>query len=256
MKKLILGATFLLFMPAFSVSAHELFVNGKNDGEVFKAEIVYGHYFPEPEEIPEEREGMFLPVQVIGSDGVQDLVQKGEETYQYEGNKPLEDGTYLLYSATKPTSWVVYTDRSKEINKTRKDAQGDVRLCITKTMYGKRILSVGEDDGAFATTPIGRGVEITPLVKASEIRENEVVAFRLTKDGKPLKTTEVFGGFADYTPKGMSLPFYATTNLEGIFEFRPLKKGLWYLRTELKGDSGNADCESYHTQATLTFEVR
>lgn len=49
---------------------------------------------------------------------------------------------------------------------------------------------------------------------------------------------------------------YAKTDLDGNFEFRPLKKGLCYLKSTVNTNSGNKDCEINNDKATIVFEVK
>lgn len=244
----------LLVLLSVSVSAHDLWVTGKKD-EVFKADMIYGHNFPQPEVIAQERTVLFEPIQVMGKNYQETLTQKGEN-YHYEAKAPFNKGTYIVKASYKPTAWIKKADGKWEMKKTRKDTAEQVEYCGVSTMTGKAIVIVGDDDGSFATMPWGKGLEITPLVNAGDIKKGALVKFKLTQDGKPVKQAQIYGSFGGFATNDMSVPFYAITDLTGVFEFKALKKGLWYLKTTVDTDSGDPDCETINNKASITFEVR
>lgn len=229
---------------------------------VIKAEMIYGHNFPNPEEIPKAREVLFEPIGIIGKKGEIALSQK-EEFYRYYSNEKLSDGTYIVKAKYKPTPWIETKDGKWEMNKTRKDFKDEVKKCGVYSMFAKSILVVGQDDGEFATKPLGNELEITPLVKASEIKEGVAVKFRVTKNGKPVKFIDVYGSFDGYADSktedhsaSISMPFYSKTDLKGEFVFKPLKSGFWYLKADDNQNSGNDDCELIGDKTTISFEVK
>ena len=237
-----------------SVFGHNLWVKASNE-DVVKAQMIYGHDFPNPEPIAQERLSLFNPIEIVAEKETLILSQKGEE-YNYEGKKPLQEGTYIVKVVYKPTAWIEKADGKWEMNKTRKDSKEEVKHCGIYSMFGKSILVVGDSDGAFATKSLGKGFEITPLVKASEFKKDTPIKFRLTRDGKRVKMTDVYGSFGGFSEDEMSMAFYAKTDLKGEFVFKPLKSGLWYLKADYKQESGNADCEHIGDKTTLSFEVR
>ena len=248
----LLGIITTLF--SLQANAHDLWSVAKN-GPVLEADIVYGHHFPTPEPIANDRLALFEPMIVIGEDYKEELTQKGAHDYHFEGAM-LKEGTYLVLSRYKPTTWIKKADGNWEMGKTRKDTHDEVVYCGTVTKNGKMILSVGDKDGEFATQPLNRGLEITPLVSPNKIKEGELVKFKLTQDGKAVKQATILGSYGDYARNDMSVPFRAVTDLKGEFEFRPLKEGLWYLKAEQDRESGNKDCETITESATLTFDVK
>ena len=170
--------------------AHNLWVKGINE-EIFKAEMIYGDDFPNAEQIEKKRETIFEAIKLFSQRGEIPLTQK-EEFYRYYANEKLKDGTYVIKAKYKPTSWIKNKDEKWEMNKTRKDSK-NVKECGVYSMLGKSILVAGQDDGEFAKKPLGNEFEITPLVKASEIKEGALIKFKVTKDGKPLKSIDVYG---------------------------------------------------------------
>lgn len=249
--------SFFVVLVAFaaSLSAHDLWVWGKQD-ENLSVDMVYGHHFPNPETIAKERVSIFEPVKVIGEKDEIVLKQVGKEAYHYEGEK-LPKGAYILNAYYKATPWVKTTDGKWQMGKTRKDSDKDVELCLIATMQGKALISIDDGDSKIITKVIGRGLEITPMFDSlNDIKEGELLKFKLTLDGKPVQQTQIFGSYDGYASSDMATAAYAKTDLNGEFEFRPLKKGLWYLKSVVKNSTNDKDCETYQDKTTLTFEVK
>lgn len=254
MKRMILATTAALLGFSAQVQAHDLWVVGENK-DVLKTDIVYGHGFPAPEAIQKERTVLFEPIKVVGNGYEEVLKQKGEN-YHYEGKK-LAKGTYFVLAKYKPTAWIEKEDGKWEMNKTRKDTSEAVKYCGISTMAAKSIMVVGDDDGAFALKPLGKGLEFTPLAKPDAIKKDAPIRFKLTRDGQPVKQAKVFGSFGGFSSNDeTSVAFYATTDLKGEFEFKALKEGLWYLKTTVNTDSGDKNCEIFNDKASLSFMVR
>ena len=236
-----------------SAFSHDLWVQASNKDRI-EADLIYGHDFTTPEKISNDRLSLFEPINVIGENTNIVLSQEGEN-YHYQGKEKLKKGTYIVQATYKPTPWIQTADGKWEMNKTRKDTKKEVKSCGIYSMSGKSILVVGNDDGQFATTLLGKGVEITPMVKATDIKEGVALKFKVTKDGKALKLQEVYGNLEGYSQNEMSMPFYAKTDLSGEFIFKPLKKGQWYLKTNYVAESKNQNCEKTGDKSTLSFEV-
>ncbi len=148
MKKVVLMVC-VIVLTGVSVSAHNLWVTGKNE-EVFKADMIYGHDFPHPEIIVQERTVLFDPVQVEG-ENLHEILTPKEKNYHFESKAPLSDGTYVVKASYKPTAWIKKADGKWEMQKTRKDTDEKVVYCGISTMTGKSIVIIGDDDGTFAT---------------------------------------------------------------------------------------------------------
>lgn len=56
-----------------------------SNNNVVKADMIYGHDFPNPEPIAQERQSLFEPVEIVGKTKNIVLSQKGE-SYSYVGN--------------------------------------------------------------------------------------------------------------------------------------------------------------------------
>ncbi|TVM34139.1 DUF4198 domain-containing protein [Oceanidesulfovibrio marinus] len=248
------GIACAIAFTATAASAHNLWVQGENK-EVFEADLIYGHHFPTPEKIAEERLQLFEPVQISGEDLTETLTQQGEN-YHYEGTSKLSAGTYLVGAYYKLTPWVEASDGTWHMDKTRKDFKDTPRICYLSSMQSKAVVVVGNDDGSYATTPLGKGLEITPLNKASEFRQGEAIKFKLTRDGERVKMASIVGSFSGYSENEMSFPFYAKTNIDGVFEFKPLQAGTWYLSTSIESPSGNPDCETRIEKTSIVFSVK
>lgn len=236
--------------PCFS---HDLWVFGHKD-HVIKADLIYGHNFPVPEPIDKDRLSIFSPVKVIGKNYEEVLSQKGDN-FHYEGSTPLASGTYILAADYKPTVWSKKSDGQWVMGKTRKDIKEKVVYCEIASMAAKQILSI-DDDGEFAKQLVGKGLEITPLVNAGEIKKDSLVKFKLTRDGRPVKQEAVFGSYNGFSSNDMSMPFYAKTDLSGVFEFKALKSGIWFLKSAIESETGDKDCETRYEGVTLAFEVK
>jgi uncharacterized GH25 family protein len=252
MKKTIILVLSSIF--ASSLFAHNLWVQASNE-EVVKANMIYGHNFPHPEKIAQDREQLFEPIKIIGENTQLVLFQKGEN-YSYVGKEKLKKGTYIVQATYIPTPWIETADGKWEMKKTRKDTQKDVKSCGVYSMSAKSFLNIDNSDGEFVKKVLGVGLEITPLVSLSKMKKGEPLKFRVTFNGKRVKFLEIFGSFEGYSKDGMSKPFYAKTDLKGEFVFKPLKNGLWYLETNYKRDSGNEDCEKIVDKASVAFEVK
>ncbi|MGP1579500.1 MAG: DUF4198 domain-containing protein [Wolinella sp.] len=242
----------ILALATLPLFAHNLFSVGKNEGGKFKAEMIYGHNFPIPEAIAPERLSIFEPMSIIGKEGKVVLNNsKGGESYNFEG-KTLKKGSYILLATYKPTAWVKQTDGKWHMRKTRKDLS-DVEYCGVTTMLGKAIVHIDGSSDDFVTKPLGKGLEIVPM--SSTIKVDTTVKFKILRDGKPLKQAKIFGSFGGYATSEMSQAFYAMSDLNGEFEFKALKAGLWYLKSTVDTDSGDKDCEINNDHTTLSFMV-
>ncbi|NLK67121.1 MAG: DUF4198 domain-containing protein [Campylobacteraceae bacterium] len=245
-------------LVATGAFGHDLWVWGEN-GDKFSANIIYGHTFPEPEKIPENRADRFNGVDVIGIDGKQALKQSGE-LHQYESEK-LKDGVYIVHVKTNPVTWIKKSgEKRREINKTRKDTTDKVEVCATSSMQSKAFIKVGEaSDSSVILKPLEEGLEITPVSIKSidDIKVGELLKFKITLDGKPVKHATIYANYSGYGSNlNMATAGYARSDLEGNFEFRPLTKGLWYLKSSVNTDSGNPDCERNSDSTTLVFEIK
>ncbi|NLK66639.1 MAG: DUF4198 domain-containing protein [Campylobacteraceae bacterium] len=254
----------LASLVATGAFGHDLWVWGENRDK-FSADLLYGHDFPNPEKIKEERVKLFDPIKVISESGEVVLKQTGEHSYHFEGEK-LTKGAYVVNAYYKPTAWIQTSDGKWEMEKTRKDTNKEVKYCGISTMQSKALISVDGGDSKIIAKTLDRKLEITPLFDSMEdLKVGKILEFKITYDGKPVKFAEIFGSFGEYAKVGegyehgsvdMAFAAYAKSDLEGKFYFQPLKKGLWYLKSTVNSDSGDKDCETLNNKATLVFEVK
>lgn len=239
-----------------SLLAHDLWVWGENNSDKFGADLIYGHDFPNPEKIADERTVLFDNVKVISNEGEQILSQAGEN-YHFEG-KSLKDGVYIINAYYKPTPWIQKSDGSWDMNKTRKDTNDAVKYCGVSTIQSKALIKLGDSkDSKIITKPLKRGLEFLPLFDSiDEIKEGNLIKFKLMLNGNSVKNASVYASYGGYATNDMAQAGYAKTDLDGNFEFRPLKKGLWYLKATVNTNSNNKDCEINNDKATIVFEVK
>ncbi|MDO4998177.1 MAG: DUF4198 domain-containing protein, partial [Neisseria sp.] len=162
MKSAILAALLMTF-AASSAQAHRVWVKTEHThgGEILKANLGYGE-FPEFSPIAADRLSIFKPLQLITAQGKQNLVQKGEQNYQYQSAKAVADGSYLVAAEYQPTFWSKNAAGWKRVDLSE---MPDATYCEQSRMYGKNIVNVGHESAetAVITRPLGHLLEIVPL---------------------------------------------------------------------------------------------
>ena len=254
MKNLKITLAALSLGAVSAASAHSLWTLGENK-DVFEADLIYGHHFPAPEKIAEERLVLFEPLQVLSENGKITLQQKGEN-YHYVHTQKLGKGTHILLATYKPTYWTEKDDGKWEMGKTRADYP-TAKSCGLYAMQGKSFVII-DDSGEFAVKPTGDGYEITPTVNPHDIKANELTKFKVTLNGQPLKDVEVLGAPGGFDPNELEIhAFRAKTDEKGEFNFKALSAGDWYLSAEVenKGDDPKT-CEKVVNEFTLSFRVK
>ncbi|MBV7388653.1 DUF4198 domain-containing protein [Pasteurellaceae bacterium TAE3-ERU1] len=244
-----------LMLASLGAHAHSVWIYGENDAKQFQADINYGHHFGEPETIAEKRVSLFETPVLTSESGTQALTQQGEN-YHFVSDKALAKGTYILSVDYKPTFWTKKADGKWEMNKTRHDFP-DAQLCERAAMRGKSIVRI-DDDGKFATHALGKGVEITPITLPSRINKDVVSQFKLTKDGQPLADVVILGAYQGFHKNSDDMhAFYAKTNQDGEFLFKPTVAGRWYLSAEVEEKfKDEKHCDIDMVETTLTFDVK
>lgn len=66
---MVAGVLFAAFLGA-AAEAHEFWVNADYKDGLLKADLGYGHEFPNPEAIPEERTHIFEPLKLATPEGM------------------------------------------------------------------------------------------------------------------------------------------------------------------------------------------
>ena len=122
--------------------AHDFWVNASHDAAKaqVKAQIGYGHGFPEPEAIAADRAHIFNPLRLVTPDGATDMTQKGEN-YAYESKKALKKGSYLVLGDYKPTFWSKNAEGWKQANHSQ---MSDANYYKETIMTTKGILNVND----------------------------------------------------------------------------------------------------------------
>lgn len=256
--------TALFFTITTNVQAHRVWVNSDHahGGEILKAQLGYGE-FPHFEPIAESRLSIFSqPMQLFTSKGKQSLVQKGEFNYQYETEKPVDDGSYILAAEYQPTFWSKNTKGWKQQNL---QEMPDATYCEQTRMYGKQIVNVGHEsaDTEIITRPIGQMLEIVPLDNPANIQVSDRFKVKVLYKGEPLPNvtvTATFDGFdsRDHRKdhKVEAQAFSDVTADDGIVDIIPLRQGFWKASVEYKEAYPDQKvCQKRATYSTLTFQI-
>ena len=244
---------FPLIMGVSGASAHDMWLNvsAPEEGTVL-ANIGYGHDFPNPEPIPEDRTHLFNAPQLITPEGAFESAQMGEN-YSYRIQKELSKGSYIGSLRYRPTFWA---NGSGGWTQQSRLERPDATYAQEAIMFAKAVLNVdGSRDKNFISKPLGDLLEIVPLENPALLKAGDPFPIQVLFDGKPLKTAEVyatFGGFSDKECKA----FYGRTDLEGKIDIIPLKEGYWFAKVSHKSPHEDpAKADELVLVATLTFSV-
>ncbi len=243
----------LSVMFSVKILAHDFWVDGYNSS-VFKAYIGYGHGFPNPEKIAEDRLDIFKPLSIIDKDSNKIAFKNKGANYQFVTQQPLNDGTYILEASTKNIYWTKTKDNKWEKDKTKKEVI-NARYCDKVTKFAKSIINIGNNNDDFINQKIGHKYEIIPLDNPINFKVGVPFKIQVLYNGKPAKTVKVKGTFGSYTKHQFA--FLGTTDLRGKLEITPLRAGKWILMTEIsKPLKDNKICDNEFNYATLTFQVK
>lgn len=258
---------FILFCTLFCASAaqaHRVWVETAHThgGEILKAELGYGE-FPEMEAIAKDRLPLFSkPMQLITEKGKENLVQKGQYNYQYQSQKPVKDGSYLVTAEYQPTFW---SKNKSGWEKASLKEMPDAEYCEQTRMFGKNIVNVGHEsaDTAIITRPVGQALEIVPLDNPANIHVGDRFKVKVLFNGEPLPNatlTATFDGFDTQdrgkTHKTEAQAFSDTTSDDGTVSIIPLRPGFWKASIEHKADyPDQKTCQKLANYTTLTFQI-
>ncbi|NLL36778.1 MAG: DUF4198 domain-containing protein [Fretibacterium sp.] len=255
-----------VLITASGASAHDFWVAAEFSDGLLKADIGYGHDFPNPEPIAEDRTQLFEPLKLITPEGATEMAQTGSDNFHYEVKAELKKGDYLVCGDYKPTFWANgpegwrQADRSKYKELTKVDAT----RVQESAMLAKLILNVdGADSTNVITKPVGQRLEIVPQVNPATVKPGGRFPVKVLLDGEPVKTTDVravyagFGSpFREKDPAKNYQAFVGRTDLEGIVEIIPLKAGFWnaYVKVSIPyADKAVADETSLTARLTFTI---
>ncbi|MDO5640721.1 MAG: DUF4198 domain-containing protein [Neisseria sp.] len=254
---------FCLTTALTTAHAHEIWLESAHThgGEILKAELGYGD-FPELSPIPQDRLPIFSrPVQLVTDKGTENLLQKGRHNYQYQSQKPVSEGSFLLLATYRPTFWSKNRQGWKQVNMTE---MPDAEYCEQTRMYAKNIANIGHHSNSktLISRPVGHGLEIVPLENPANIRVGEALPVRVLFNGEPLPDvalTATFDGFGEPDPKVHKIEaqaFSDTTLADGSTKIIPLRQGFWKARVVHKSDFSNPKiCQKLASYATLTFQI-
>ncbi len=248
------AAALCLLIAAPGAQAHDFWVNPKApSGNVVEAELGYGHDFPNPEAIAEDRTGLFEPLTLVTSEGVVDLKQEGAN-YSFKAEKELKKGSYLISGVYRPTFWSKGPDGWSQTNRKQRP---DATYCEEAAMFAKGVFNVdGAADDELVTKPLGHRLEIVPLKNPSKVKVGETLPVQVLFDGNPLKMAEVSATFAGFSANKEHKAFYGRADLKGIIELVPLKEGYWFAKVTHKYDFEDKSlCDEVVLVATLTFNI-
>ncbi|WP_448807784.1 DUF4198 domain-containing protein [Aminobacterium mobile] len=242
-----------IFLGAPGAHAHDFWINAKTpEGDVFKAEIGYGHNFPHPEPIAEGRTGLFDVLHLVKPDGVMALTQSGEN-YAYQCQVGLEKGDYLVTGIYKPTFWAKGPDGWAQKNRIEYPSATYVEEAA---MFAKTIFNVGgATSNGLISKAVGHRLEIVPQVNPATVKVGGSFPVQVLFDGKPLQTAQVTATFADFSDKEYKA-FQGRTDLKGFIDIVPLRSGYWFAKVEHSYDYGDkTKCDEVVLVSTLSFYI-
>lgn len=247
--------SFFLTSVLPTASAHDFWVSviKPKDGLV-RANIGYGHTFPDINTIADKRVHIFAPLQLVTPDGVTILDQVGEN-YAYQKKMNLTKGSYIVTGLYQPTFWSNGKDGWAMTNRIQRPDADSAR---EYSMCAKTILNVqGATDEEFITKPVGQRLEIVPLKNPAKVKVEEKLPLQVLCDGKPVKTTAVEATFAGFSDKEYQYKaFSGRTDLKGIVQFIPLKHGYWIVNTKKELEHPDkAKADGVTLLSTLTFKI-
>jgi uncharacterized GH25 family protein len=246
----------LTFIVAPQASAHEIWATAENPeaGKPLTAILGYGHDFPNGEEIAAERVSIFNPMEVLNSKGEKLALKAGDKNFISITEAPVEEGTYLLVTGYMPTFWS-YTPEGS-VMKPKNEAAG-ATSCERYTRTAKGIINIGAAADDFVTKPLGKQLEIVPLVNPGTVKVGGDLPMQVLKDGQPLPKAEVKGTIAgNKHQEAGNRDFWTTTDGEGKFTFSPIKDGLWTVMVDVQSDFPDKTvCDVEAGDSTLTFYI-
>ena len=250
-----------------AAEAHEFWVDAEYKDGLLKADLGYGHEFPNPEPIPEDRVHLFeVPQSLVTPEGTTAMTQTGSDNFHYEVKADLKKGDYLVLGNYKPTFWAKGPEGWKQADKAKYKelTKADATYAEEAAMFAKHVMNVDGAEGTdLITKPAGQRLEMVPQVNPATVKPGERFPVQVLVDGKPAKTVEVKavyagfnGGAKDGDPANEYKCFWGRTDLNGIINIIPVKAGFWNAYAEVKvpyPDTAVAD--EYVWVSRLTFTI-
>ncbi|EFC90138.1 conserved hypothetical protein [Dethiosulfovibrio peptidovorans DSM 11002] len=240
---------------ATGAQAHDFWVNAHDpEGSTIKADIAYGHDFPNPETIPDGRTHLFNPLYLVTPEGNVDMVQSGEN-FSYTVEKKLDKGSYIVAGTYKPTYWSKGPDGTW--TQTNRKQRPDAVHAEEAIMYAKTILNAnGSQDESLITKPLGHRLEIVPLKNPAKVHAGETFPVQVLLDGNPLKLAKLEATFDGFSSNKEHKAFVGRCDLKGRIDIVTLKDGYWFSEvTHIIENEDKSICDEVILVATLTFEV-
>ena len=261
---MVAGALFAAFLGV-AAEAHEFWVNADYKDGLLKADLGYGHEFPNPEVIPDDRTHLFEPLKLATPEGMTEMAQTGDN-FHYEVKADLKKGDYLVLGNYKPSFWAKGPEGWKQGDKAKYKelTKADATYAEEAVMFAKLVLNVDGADGKdFITKPVGQRLEMVPQVNPATVKPGGRFPVQVLLEGKPVKTVEVkavFAGFAGKTkdgdPDNEYRAFWGRTDLNGIVNIIPAKAGYWTVNIENRVPyPDKAKCDESVLVASLTFNI-
>lgn len=253
----------VFFSVTFSSFAHDIWVTGKQTGEIFNAEIGYGHNFPERGVIPGRRDFFVVPQLTDGSHRT--LIKTISEDYLYTTEKKFDEGGYILTTQMKPMFWSRTSEGWKPVDKRQHTT---VHYCEFVTKYAKSLITVGTSGShAVHRVPAGQELEIVPVSDLIHISPDSV-KFKLIYKGEPLPNALLELDSAEYLSRKHQAEHQdnnhknhahkpevsAESDKSGVITLASLHKGKWLAKVKHKQTFGDQKlCDEIVVVATLSF---
>ena len=262
---MVAGALFAAFLGA-TAEAHEFWVNADYKDGLLKADLGYGHEFPDPEVIPDDRTHLFEPLKLITPEGATEMTLAGANNFNYEVKADLKKGDYLVIGNYKPTFWAKGPEGWKQADKAKykEMTKADATYAEEAAMYAKLVMNVDGADGTdLITKPVGQRLELVPQVNPATVKPGQRFPVLVLLDGKPAKTAEVKAVYAGFTgeakdgdPVNEYKCFWGRTGLDGIINIIPVKAGYWNAFVQLSVPySDTAVADETVLVSRLTFTI-
>lgn len=240
----------LLAAPAM---AHHLWLRAVPSEKGITANMIYGHHFPNPEDIPAPRLSIFDDVKLFDASGEKAFKRSETPNYEHKLDSAAPAGGSIVAVIYKPTVWSNGPDGWAMKGKAEYPT---ATYTEQSTMGAKTILVNGDGDMAFTMQPIGHKLEIVPMADIRTLEIGKPFPIKVLLDGKGLKTAEIKARFGGFSEDDSDEAYYGRTDLKGEGHIIALRPGFWAIETQavVKGAEGEP-IDEYIYKATLTFEV-
>lgn len=251
MNKMFISTALATTLIAGTAKAHELWLNSiQNPDGSLTAELAYGHDFPAPEKIAQDRIGLLQTPMVHTSRGKQPLQRDSSVNYLFHTDVPAADAI-MLSAEYKPTYWTRNESGWSQGNKQEVSAPLE---CSQASMHAKHLLPKTTGSLPDVSQPLGSDLELITRQHPDQFRVNQPFTLQVIFNGKPLANAQVLGTFEGFPPEQAA--FYGHTNDEGLIDVMPLHPGYWLMTVEHTIPHAKPEiCDKRTHVATLTFNI-